>query len=135
VEDDAWIRNLVKKLRMENNVKLLPTLDRKRVSTLMANSSVVLMPSLYPETFGRIPVEANLLGTPAIVSNRGALPNAVINEVTGLVTEPIVGEVAKAVADALTRHWNRQLISRTAKKRFDPKRIVDDFVNFLETFT
>ncbi|MGA2785289.1 MAG: glycosyltransferase family 4 protein [Candidatus Bathyarchaeia archaeon] len=133
-QGDLWIRNLVKRLRLENQVRLLPTLPRTQVSTLMANSSVVLVPSLAPETFGRIPVEANLLGTPAVVSNRGALPNQIVDRATGIVTEPTVDAFAKSVDEALRVDWDRELIARTAKERFNPERICDDLVRFLETF-
>jgi glycosyltransferase involved in cell wall biosynthesis len=131
---DTWIRNSVKRLNLEKQVKLLPIVSKKQVSTLMANSAVVMMPSLFPETFGRIPVEANLLGTPAVVSNRGALPRSVVDKVTGLVAEPSVDEFAKSVDDALRGNWNQELITRIAKERFDPERIADNFVRFLETF-
>jgi glycosyltransferase involved in cell wall biosynthesis len=40
-------------------------------------SKIVLMPSYYEETFGRVAAEAMLNGIPVIVSNRGALPEVV----------------------------------------------------------
>jgi glycosyltransferase involved in cell wall biosynthesis len=135
VEQTAWIRSLVKRLKIEGHVRLLARLpSRAQVLALMASSTAVLMPSLHPEAFGRIPVEANLLGTPAIVSNRGALPDTITDQVTGLVTEPTAEAVAKAMDEALGADWNRELISRIAKERFDPERTVDRFVHFLEKF-
>jgi len=133
VEQTAWIRSLVKRLKIEGHVKLLARLPSRPLA-FMANSTAVLMPSLHPESFGRVPVEANLLGTPAIVSNRGALPDTIVEQVTGLVTEPTVEAVAKALDEALGADWNRELISRIAKERFDPERTMDRFVHFLEKF-
>jgi glycosyltransferase involved in cell wall biosynthesis len=134
-EHVAWMKSLVKRLKIEEHVRLLGRLpSRAQVSAFMASSTAVLMPSLYPEPFGRIPVEANLLGTPAIVSNRGALPDTIVNRVTGLVAEPAVEAVAKALGEAIGAEWNRESISRIAKERFDPERTVAKFVRFLETF-
>lgn len=42
-----------------------------------ANAKVVIVPSLWDEAFGRVAVEASLLGIPVIVSNKGGLPEAV----------------------------------------------------------
>jgi glycosyltransferase involved in cell wall biosynthesis len=133
-QTDNWIRTLVKRLHLENQVKLLPAVSKSQVSTLMARSKLVIMPSLYPETFGRIPVEANLLGVPAVVSTRGALPSVVVDKVTGLVTEPSVDAFAMSIHDALNGTWNRELITRITKERFNPERIIDDFIHFLNTF-
>lgn len=133
-EGDAWVKNLVRGLGIENRVRLLPRLPRTQVSTLMANSAVVLVPSLAPETFGRIAVEANLLGTPVVVSNRGALPSLVVDGVTGIVTDPSVDAFAKSIDEALKTDWDRELIARIARERFDSERVVDNFIRFLETF-
>jgi glycosyltransferase involved in cell wall biosynthesis len=135
VEQTAWIRSLVKRLKIEGHVRLLARLPlRAQVLAFIASSTAVLIPSLYPEPFGRIPVEANLLGRPAIVSNRGALPDTIVDQVTGLVTEPSVEAVAEALGEALRVDWNRESISRIAKERFDPERTIDRFVHFLEKF-
>jgi glycosyltransferase involved in cell wall biosynthesis len=135
VEQTAWIRSLVKRLKIEGHVKLLARLPlRAQVLAYIANSTAVLMPTLYHEPFGRIPVEANMLGTPAIVSNRGALPETIVDQVTGLVTEPSIEAVAKALDEALRMDWNRESISRITKERFDPERTIDRFVHFLEKF-
>jgi glycosyltransferase involved in cell wall biosynthesis len=133
-EGNVWIKNIVKRLGIERQVKLQRRLPRAQVSTLMAHSTIVLSPSLWNEAFGRVPVEANLLGTPAIVSNRGALPDAIVDKVSGLVTEPSVEAVAQSMDEALKTNWNRELIARTARERFDPERTADKFVGFLERF-
>lgn len=135
VKGNPWIENLVRKLDMERHVRLLPMLKLEEVYALMSRSNLVLMPSLWPEAFGRIPVEANQLGTPAIVSDRGALPEVVVDHVTGLVGEPSVESFAGMMAEALGMEWKRELIIRTARTRFNPKHVVKDFIRFLSRFT
>jgi hypothetical protein len=57
-----------------------------------------------------------------------------VDRATGIVTEPTVDAFAKSVDEALRVDWDRELIARTAKERFNPERICDDLVRFLETF-
>ena len=134
-EGNPWIRNLISRLQIEEHVMVRTYLPRTQVSTLMANSDVVLMPSLTPEALGRIPIEANLLGTPAVVSNRGALPSVIVDKVTGFVAEPTVEAFAKSTRCALTATWNRELIAQTARTRFDPERMTDKLVQTLKSYT
>lgn len=131
---NTWIEKTVRKLRIQENVKLLPKLKREEVYILMANCKLVLMPSISPEAFGRVPAEANLLGTPAIVSNRGALPEIIVNGVTGFVTEPSIEAFTRAVNDALSTEWDRQQIISTAEARFNPQRIAEVFLHLFKKF-
>lgn len=134
VKGIAWIDGLVRRLGMDHRIELLPKVDRNETRRLMARSSAILMPSLWGEPFGRVPVEANLLGKPAIVSNRGALPDLVADKITGLVAEPSPQAFGESIAEGLTRDWNRELILRIAKERFDLEHIVNEYTRFLDSF-
>jgi glycosyltransferase involved in cell wall biosynthesis len=57
------------------NVEYIPWVDDVR--ELYGRTRVVLMPSSWPEPFGRVAVEAMLNGIPLIVSDRGSLPELV----------------------------------------------------------
>ena len=46
--------------------------------TAFFTASVVTVPSVEPEAFGRVAVEAQAMGTPVIVSNLGAVPETVL---------------------------------------------------------
>jgi glycosyltransferase involved in cell wall biosynthesis len=68
-------RALLQKLSRLPNVTLLPLQqDMKRV---YEKCKILLMPSLWEETFGRVATEAHINGIPAIASNRGGLAEAV----------------------------------------------------------
>jgi len=60
-----------------------PTDDMKGV---FARARVLLMPSVWEESFGRTVVEAQINGLPVLASNRGALPETVGDG--GLVLDP-----------------------------------------------
>jgi glycosyltransferase involved in cell wall biosynthesis len=69
---DAWRTVLVNRARTLDNVALWPPLEDMREA--YAKARLVLMPSVHEETFGRVIAEAQLSGIPALVSDRGALP-------------------------------------------------------------
>lgn len=64
----------------------------------MALASMVLVPSLRPEPFGRVVVEAQAMCRPVIVSHHGAAVETVENGVTGLSVPP---NNVEALADAM----------------------------------
>jgi hypothetical protein len=61
-------------LALANVQWLSPVTDMR---PLYAQARVVLVPSMCEETFGRVVVEAQINGVPALASNRGALPQVV----------------------------------------------------------
>jgi len=52
----------------------------------MYKTKAVVMPSLFPEPFGGILVEAKRLGIPVIATDRGALPEIIENNTTGIIS-------------------------------------------------
>jgi glycosyltransferase involved in cell wall biosynthesis len=63
-----------------------------------AAADIVAHTSTAPEPFGRTVIEAMIAGCPVVVANAGALPEIVVDGVTGILTPP--GDVV-ALADAL----------------------------------
>ena len=55
-------------------VQFLGPLPHARVLDLMAESMAVVVPSVWPEPFGRVAIEAQAVGTPVIASDVGGLP-------------------------------------------------------------
>jgi glycosyltransferase involved in cell wall biosynthesis len=56
------------------NVQVLPAVDD--IDEILAQTRVLLVPSLWPETFGYVVPEAMLRGIPVLASNVGGLPEA-----------------------------------------------------------
>ena len=57
----------------------------------------VIVPSRWPEPFGRVALEALMLGTPVIASRRGGLTEIVSDGKTGILAEPTVEDIASAL--------------------------------------
>jgi len=61
---------------------------RESLAKALADQDVVVLPSIWPETFSIMIREANMIGLPVIGSRIGAIPEAIQDGVNGLLFEP-----------------------------------------------
>jgi glycosyltransferase involved in cell wall biosynthesis len=129
---DTWVESKARQM----NLRKIEFMERlppdRRYYYLMYKAKAVVMPSLVPEAFGRIPVEANRLGVPAIVNDRGALPEIIEDDVTGIVTMANSNDLAKAIAKVVSNSWDRSKIIEECLKRINPHNIVSKMLDFFE---
>lgn len=82
---DGPMRDLVKDAAAENSIiSYLGQIPFKQVLKKIRDSKLLIMPSVWYETFGRTMIEAFATGVPVIASNIGAMKEVVTNELTGL---------------------------------------------------
>jgi glycosyltransferase involved in cell wall biosynthesis len=85
---------------LNDYVKIVPHCHDMAAGYSLA--TLALVPSIVPEGFGRVPVEAMAMGVPVIASDLGPLPETVANGVTGwLARVSDVGAWAEALRRAL----------------------------------
>jgi glycosyltransferase involved in cell wall biosynthesis len=91
---------------------------RRDVHGVMARSDLVLVPSTWAEPFGLVVVEAQLLGVPVVVSDRGALPELVGGGAFGAVFDPAVpGALAAAIRSVGEDPARRARLAEAARAR------------------
>ena len=76
----------------ESEILFIGPVDDKQKAILYGNAYATLQPNRWKEPFGLVPVESMACGTPVIVTNRGALPELVIEGKTGFVVESQKGK-------------------------------------------
>jgi glycogen synthase len=103
----------------EDRVVFVGEVDDVALDELMAEASMVLMPSRY-ESFGLVVVEAMMHGRPAIASAVGGIPELIEDGLSGLLVP--VGD-SSALADAVIRLLADPLeataIGRRGRRRYE----------------
>ncbi len=80
----SYIRNLIKKLGLKENVTFLGSLDEEKMSVEYRNAHVFVMTSIIensPNSLG----EAQIIGTPCVASFVGGIPDMVDDGANGLL--------------------------------------------------
>lgn len=120
-----------------------PEADRHRfldwqadMAALYPALDILAVPSLYPEPFGRVSVEAQAAAVPVASSLAGGLPETFVNDSTGIGVAPGDAEgLARAIL-ALARDPQRRRRMGAAGRewaaeRFSLERIAQDFERLL----
>lgn len=94
----------------------------EQLIALMGQACAVVNPSLWNEPFGRTPMEAFSVATPAIVSRAGGLVDIVEHGLNGLLVEPgDVAGLAQAIDAMLAQDDAHRAMSEGAARAFREK--------------
>jgi glycosyltransferase involved in cell wall biosynthesis len=93
---------------------------------LLLHAAALLYPLTAPEPFGLVMIEAMACGTPVAALGQGAVPEIVQNGVTGYVA-PDTDSLLAILPDVLA--LDRVAVRCEAVRRFDYRRMVDDYVS------
>jgi glycosyltransferase involved in cell wall biosynthesis len=97
---DPWVGQLRRLASQDPRVQLMNRYHQKDLPGILSNLDVIVIPSLWHETFSIVAREALLSGTPVVASEIGALPEVINSEQNGLLVP--VGDV-DALHSALHR--------------------------------
>ncbi len=86
--NDQMITKAIAKLKYEKNIDYLGVFDNNNLGSILKETDVIVIPSLWREVYGLVLDEAFLYGIPVIISRRGALPERVKDGINGLVFDP-----------------------------------------------
>jgi len=126
-------------IKTPNFIKNLSQISHKQVFKIMRESSVLVVPSRWPEPFGRIVIESFSQGTPVVVSNKGALPSLIITGKTGLISSLNSQKFAQSIeriiksSSSYQRHLQSDKFKRFINDRFNLKPI-KQYLNLYENF-
>ncbi len=128
----SWVERSAERMGLRN-VVFSDKLSSDEYYRLMYKARAIIMPSIWPEPFGRISVEANRLGVPAVVSSAGGLPETIVDRVTGYVFKAgDVDDLAEKVARILEGNFDREEIIRHSYEKINPQREVEKLIKFFE---
>src|SRR3989344_431832 len=114
------LRNLIKKLNLQNRIKILGRISEEQLIKLYNEAKVFVLTAPH-EDFGIVPIEAMSCGTPIVAWNDRAGPSeTVINNINGFLTEPYsIKDLAEKIRKAMNKKWDRNKIRKTTEKFSD----------------
>lgn len=100
----AWVNANVMAHVDGGQISYVGPVDDAAKNSLLGQARAFLMPILWEEPFGIVMAEALACGTPVVGLNRGAVPEVVVDGVTGFVRDDVTGLVdALSNLDSLSR--------------------------------
>lgn len=123
------MRRLADRLGIGERVSFPGWLDAGDLAQELADASVVTMPSLWPEPFGLVGIEAFAAGRPVVASATGGIVEWLQDGVNGLSVPPgDTGALARALTELLGDPERQRTMGAagklTVQERFSPARHV-----------
>ena len=121
-----YLKNLINRLSLNYYVEFL---GFKKASEVLEKASLLVVPSVIEEAFGRVVIEGFASGVPVVASKCGALCEIIEDGKTGLLVPPKdVDKLEKAILKILTDSYFAQKLAHNAyeevKKRYSFEKAV-----------
>ncbi len=118
----AFVKELTRfgdKLGLEGRFRLTPIIDDMPAALMVAD--VVVMPSITPEPFGRVALEAQAMGRPVIAFDHGGAVESIMPGKTGWLASPKdVNSLAEALVAALSLSpRQRKTLAKAARRHIE----------------
>jgi glycosyltransferase involved in cell wall biosynthesis len=113
-------------------------LDKEQLASLFDTSDLFVMPSLWPEPFGIVGVEAGLQGLPSAAFRVGGIPTWLIDGVNGHLAPgdpPTANGLTDAIVKCLVNHDHYLDLRKGAlavARRFTVQNHMEDLMDILE---
>jgi glycosyltransferase involved in cell wall biosynthesis len=124
------LEELCEKLQLQGSVTFFGHVDRNGIQKLYESSSVVVVPSTWPEAFGLIGVEAMSVGRPVVAADVGGISDWLIDGQNGFLVPP---KDSRALAYAIIKIFSDQDLylemmknGRKKAEEFDLKKHADN---------
>jgi glycosyltransferase involved in cell wall biosynthesis len=95
------LKDMVSRMSLDGVVKFAGRVNHKDVGKFYADSDIVVMPSLRPEAFGIVGVEALSVGRPVIGTNVGGISDWLVDGTVGMLVPPNDSNALAAAAARL----------------------------------
>jgi len=128
IQDESYFREKVVPYLDEQITYIGPVGGPER-NALLGRAKALLHPIYFDEPFGLSVVEAMYCGTPVLAYNRGAMPELILHQQTGLLVNNLQEAIASvpdlSVIDRHTCHTH-------ALTHFSQEKMVDDYLKVYE---
>ena len=125
VQDEAYFRERVEPHLNDHDVRYLGNVGPAERDRLMGGALALLHPISFAEPFGLSVAEAMLCGTPVIAHALGSMPELIVEDRSGYLTQT-TADAAAAVGRCA--ELDRPEIARMARSRFSVDRMVEGYL-------
>jgi glycosyltransferase involved in cell wall biosynthesis len=129
------LTQLVEKLGIAEHIQFLGR--RNDVQTLVAASNIVVVPSVWQESFGLIIAEAMAAARPVVASRTGGIPELIDHDITGLLvnagnSDELASAIYQLVSDPEKTGRMGVAARKLVEERFDLARQTVSLVDMYE---
>jgi len=133
----AWLQDLITRKRLGSHVFFQDPIAKETMPHLLRDSDVLLFPSIWPEPFGRILIEAMASGLAVVCTPVGGVPEIVTHRQDGLFFAPedaegLASQIERLLRDPPLRRRLSRAAQHTVKERFSLTRMIDQVEAYLE---
>ncbi|MEM2175137.1 MAG: glycosyltransferase [Candidatus Micrarchaeia archaeon] len=130
-----YIKKLIEKTTLTHRIIFSPPLDRNRLKEFYWASDIMIMPSKV-EGISMSVIEALASSLPVIISNRAANYREIEEDKAGIVINPTVEDITKALKTIIENEAFLKQISinarKSAEKRYDINKVADLMIKAYE---
>lgn len=130
--DKTDLVNLAKKLHLGKYIQFVGWVEHKDLDAYYEKASIIVIPSIGPENFPTVCMEAMSAGRPVIGTNVGGIPEIIDDGVNGYLVEP---ENPEQIADKVIQLFSEEKLlkelGRNARKKAEDFNI-EQYVENLE---
>ena len=131
------LEKMTEKFGITPYVKFAGNISFSDLFQFYSRSDIVVLPSIYPEPFGRVALEAMFFGKPVVASKVGGIPEIIEDQKTGLLVPPNdSGKLAKGILNLVRDPQLRQFMGQSGQEvtqtKFNPDRIIDQTLRLYE---
>jgi len=124
------LENLTDELGLKEVIKFVGKVPFEEMARLYLSCDIVVFPSIHPEAFGRVALEAMTFGKPVIATNVGGIPEIVNDGETGLLVpsndpEQLAEKVATLVENRRIRESLGEKGKVLVRSKFDSRKIIE----------
>jgi len=115
------------------NIVFTEKLSLENLYHLMYKARAVVMPSVWVEPFGMIPVGANKLGVPAITSSSTGVTEKMVDGVTGYIFKSgDPSELSEKTMKLINESFDRATLIKYSSEKLNAQREVGELIKFFE---
>jgi glycosyltransferase involved in cell wall biosynthesis len=114
------VKKIARKLGLDDRIEFIGWADKERHQRAYQEASVIVVPSIWPEPFGLVGIEAMSYEKPVIAFNVGGISQWLDHEHTGFLIEPYdIQEMARRIDYLLTNPQEAIKMGRQGRKKVE----------------